>query len=693
MRKRDLAILLLSAFAIFFSLQNEGNVSFKEGWFHFLDESNPFKHEADRLPPPLVTDLNGDGRKEVLVATHDAEIEVLEPHHKYIDDGFSEVRVLAKVSLLPDKVRIAAGRLPVAMSAGSIQRTFRDGDVSKQVLVVVTAGWSVICYDHNLNKLWETDLGEEFPAHVRHKEVSILITNYTLKHGDMGLIIVGGSVDAQPQLLLDPFEEELVAEKRAQRFRHAAEEEQKTEDLPPERSGETARHMHYYAFAGRTGVQRWSHKTEDYHRPSGEAELIPQHNYKLDANSMNSRGKGEVECREFRESILGVMPHRWERREDTKFELAHFRKHKRKAHKQLPGRKSTLGNQKPDDALKPGKDPGNKLANMISKTASLASNTKSVKKTQYLPTITNLTQLWWVPNVLVAHLKEGIEAIHLASGRTVCKLLLQEGGLHADVNGDGVLDHVQAVGGVGTERVVLSGLMEAIRPCTAIATSGVPVREQLFNASICKHYPFGGFHHGFARGSDSTPLEAVTPVLLPIDDGHKHRRGSHGDLIFLNSRGEVTSYGPGLHGKGAIMRWQVVTGASWENSFFQAGVAADRIVPTLKVISLRAHGPPQLILVAGESEAAILSSSGRQLRSFFLPSAPTHELVVADFSGDGLNDIIVVASNGVYGFVQVQQPGALFFSSLVGCLIVVMCVIFIVQHFSFSSEGKKPGPR
>ncbi|MCO5587869.1 hypothetical protein L7F22_041821 [Adiantum nelumboides] len=378
--QRDLAILLLSAFAIFFALQNEGNVSFKEGWFHFLDDSNPFKHEADRLPPPLVTDLNGDGRKEVLVATHDAEIEVLEPHHKFIDDGFSEARVLAKVSLLPDKVRIAAGRLPVAMAAGSIQRTFRDGDITKQVLVVVTAGWSVICYDHNLNKLWETDLGEEFPTHARHKEVSILITNYTLKHGDMGLIIVGGSVDVQPQLFLDPFEEELMAEKRAERFRHAAEEVQSSEDLPPERSGETARHMHYYAFAGRTGAQHWSHKTEDYHRPSGEAELIPQHNYKLDANSMNSRRKGEVECREFRESILGVMPHRWERREDTKFELAHFRKHKRKVHKKLPGRKSTLGIQKPDDAFKPGKDPGNKLANMISKTASLASNTKLPKE-------------------------------------------------------------------------------------------------------------------------------------------------------------------------------------------------------------------------------------------------------------------------------------------------------------------------
>lgn len=41
---------------------------------------------------------------------------------------------------------------------------------------------------------------------------------------------------------------------------------------------------------------------------------------------------------------------------------------------------------------------------------------------QYIPTITNYTQLWWVPNVVVAHQKEGIEAVHLASGRTLCKV-------------------------------------------------------------------------------------------------------------------------------------------------------------------------------------------------------------------------------------------------------------------------------
>jgi hypothetical protein len=43
--------------------------------------------------------------------------------------------------------------------------------------------------------------------------------------------------------------------------------------------------------------------------------------------------------------------------------------------------------------------------------------------------------------------EEGIEVLHLYSGRTLCKMLLPPPGLHADVNGDGVVDHVQAHGG------------------------------------------------------------------------------------------------------------------------------------------------------------------------------------------------------------------------------------------------------
>lgn len=82
----------------------------------------------------------------------------MEPHARRVDEGFSEARVLAEVSLLPDKIRIASGRRAVAMATGVVDRSYKQGQVQKQVLVVVTSGWSVMCFDHNLKKLWETNL-------------------------------------------------------------------------------------------------------------------------------------------------------------------------------------------------------------------------------------------------------------------------------------------------------------------------------------------------------------------------------------------------------------------------------------------------------------------------------------------------------------------------------------------------------
>ena len=61
-----------------FSLeQHEGSFSFREAWVHHADDGgSPLKHAYERLPPPIVVDLNGDGQSEVLVATHDARLQV-----------------------------------------------------------------------------------------------------------------------------------------------------------------------------------------------------------------------------------------------------------------------------------------------------------------------------------------------------------------------------------------------------------------------------------------------------------------------------------------------------------------------------------------------------------------------------------------------------------------------------------------
>lgn len=111
------------------------------------------------------------------------------------------------------------------------------------------------------------------------------------------------------------------------------------------------------------------------------------------------------------------------------------------------------------------------------------------------------------------------------------------------------------------------------------------------------------------------------------------------------------------------------------------------MVPTLKAITLRVHDNQDLILAAGDQEAVVISPGGSILTTIDLPAAPTHALVNDDFSNDGLTDLILVTSSGVYGFVQTRQPGALFFSTLVGCLIIFMGVIFVSQHLN-SIKGK-----
>lgn len=49
------------------------------------------------------------------------------------------------------------------------------------------------------------------------------------------------------------------------------------------------------------------------------------------------------------------------------------------------------------------------------------------------------------PNVVVSHIRDGIEVIHLFTGRPVCRMGLQKG-TYMDINGDGIIDRLQAFG-------------------------------------------------------------------------------------------------------------------------------------------------------------------------------------------------------------------------------------------------------
>lgn len=88
-------------------------------------------------------------------------------------------KMLGEVSLLPANVRVTAGRQAVALAAGHLDGPYsEDGTKRKRrkaVVVVLTAGWSILCFDHNLKLMWETSVQVRSPK-IRCNEKSV-VTN------------------------------------------------------------------------------------------------------------------------------------------------------------------------------------------------------------------------------------------------------------------------------------------------------------------------------------------------------------------------------------------------------------------------------------------------------------------------------------------------------------------------------------
>ena len=59
-----------------------------------------------------------------------------------------------------------------------------------------------------------------------------------------------------------------------------------------------------------------------------------------------------------------------------------------------------------------------------------------------------------MPNVVLSRRRHGIEVLHLYTGRTLTQLPLHAHASHADVNGDGTVDHVTGLSSHETHSLI-----------------------------------------------------------------------------------------------------------------------------------------------------------------------------------------------------------------------------------------------
>ena len=107
--------------------------------------------------------------------------------------------MLAQASLLPAHVRVASGRRAAALAAGHLDAAAVAGNGSaaapprKAVVAVLTAGWTLLLFDHNLRLLWEHSLAADFPGGWAPREGALLVAATPLSPGDRGAVFVAAS--------------------------------------------------------------------------------------------------------------------------------------------------------------------------------------------------------------------------------------------------------------------------------------------------------------------------------------------------------------------------------------------------------------------------------------------------------------------------------------------------------------------
>ena len=676
MRQRDLLVLVTCALGIFISFQRDAGDGYRvrRAWSFPLDNalyadgSNPQPHE--KLPPPLVTDIDGDGQMDVVLVTKEPGIKLLDKVGLQYRTGkkgdFQAAPPKYEATLLSSIVRLSAGRQPAALASGYIDPPPKDPvTLRRQVVVVVTQDWTVLCFDEKLKLMWESNLQDFVPDDFYHREIGVSITPVGVFKGDRGMVIVAGSTRHELTVGGDEYWEEHEAEAAAEAAAAAGgdptkippaaatagaadddeaaadEEENPQDELLIEQD---VHHFSYYAVEGSRGGLRWSHEAGDYETTVMDEDnnLSPQHNYKLDVQS-NEQHQDEVDWRQYRDSVLHSLPHSWRRRDDTWLELKHFAKQRR----QKPTKGASGGGSSATDSslLDGAAAAAEILARPLSAGGSAGSASGPVIGPAAPP-----------PNVIVAHRADGLDVVHLFSGRLLCQVRLMQG-THADVNRDGTIDHLYSLAGhdLASRSVhdrVAAGIASSPEllgsvpapGCMAVATSGVPVHDHLFNASVCpskKDRGFQGTNKGWQSGSPG-PLDAVDPVVIPSVEVPGKL-----DSVFLLSNGRVTSLGP----KGE-RNWQTQTSAVWRKAHImlatgdnhEAGLRSDSVaVASLHFVNLHAERNIEeaddddlQLLAVGDSNLALLATDGRVRATMGLPQQPVGSPIMGDFNDDGV---------------------------------------------------------
>nr|CCC96093.1 unnamed protein product [Trypanosoma congolense IL3000] len=343
-------------------------------------------------------------------------------------------------------------------------------------------------------------------------------------------------------------------------------------------------------------------------------------------------------------------------------------------------------------------------------------------------------------NVLAYHGEHGIEVIHLYTGNLITRLapLKSKNIYYHDINDDFQIESISPLIGRRMESHAKFDI-ELAYDCLGVISTGLPVAHHpLFNASICNTEGLFGrldlvrdFVDGDMRDGGNTE---VLSVLELIGSRNTLSKTTHSTVplvvqlhtvkgkdlvqieryaVFITDSGLVTCVDPSRH----RVAWRSQTESSFyllrdeQEADAEAGINTKMERNHLAVpfphlaqynfyqknedsvgyvggIGRYLRTDPYIIAV-GERKMTFLSSrTGRVMRVVELEEPAVAPVIVQDFNGDGINDIIVVTTGGVYGYVMGVRTSSDTITALMSLMVGLLVVLFLVRELNGDEVGE-----
>ncbi|KAI8746478.1 uncharacterized protein LOC106073737 [Biomphalaria glabrata] len=627
-----------------------------------------FMTDADRCPPPIVTDLEGDGVNEIVLISNDLlhlNILAMPSLSDDNDRTLAHVAVKNKVELtLRERMKGYMSR-PYSMGVGYVAASSFPDQTEKQIIVVVSDDWQVLCFSHDLKLMWHqllplpvTDLNA-----VEVKSLAVQVSPFTIEKNHKDLVVVAGSFRHKTHKADLVTEVKMGEENLTQN---------NTMEYSAETENETLTHFSTFALSAEDGLLLWKHTAGDFEeaRADKKSNSLSDLHWKLSLHHKKAH-KGEAPWSDYGDQLDQFLPHLWADNSDTEILMA-------RVNKQF-GKTVTKEASDPQNDKMPTSSPTSSF--LPDNLMGLAYGNKKKPRKNH-EQVKN-------PNSIVIRSPEGLQVLSLVTGQPRTTLHFPaDRSLYLDMDKDG---HV--------EKMVWD-LGQYYSPCYLDLWRLTPVQEKIDQISLCTSKRLF-WTRSWSLEEDiykKIPPKIIKSLarksgVLRHFLGHNLFEDNSYDIIIFGGQGRVSSIG--LDG---TIHWQTMTESKWGDISLNIRRSGRPTPDNLKEEFMLSFQPGRIIMPLhdGGAKVAVAVSGwntltvvdlveGTLLAHHSIPAPPTAPLVYGDFDNDGLVDIILTCKKGYIGFALKLQHN--YELTVLYTISVFLIIILFSWLISTSSQG------